>query len=330
MQPKPPEPQRVAVVLNPVKLKADEARDALIIACRKAGWPDPEFHLTEEDDPGYAMTERALESEVDLVLAAGGDGTVRAVAETLGGTDTPLGLIPLGTGNLLARNLGANMDDPRQSVDVALFGSEKAIDTVSFDVEREDGSVESNRFLVMGGGGFDAEIMADTKDDLKDLVGWVAYGEAGMRHLFNRPGWSRFRVDDGEWISARTRSVMVCNCGELTGGMLLAPDAKLNDGILDIVVLSPRSMVGWARMAAKVLLRREHDLPVIDFHRGKKVRVEFWDPTESQIDGDPLGEIKAFESEIDPGSLRVRVAPSMADLEDPQAPTLNIQDDQED
>ena len=91
------------MILNPIKLKSDEAQDALTLACRKAGWPDPSFYLTEEDDPGYAMTRRALAEQSDLVLAAGGDGTVRAAAETLVGTDTPLGLVPLGTGNLLAR-----------------------------------------------------------------------------------------------------------------------------------------------------------------------------------------------------------------------------------
>jgi len=319
-------PQRVAVVLNPIKLQADEARDAVILACRKGGWSDPEFYLTEVDDSGYSMARRAVEDGADVVLAAGGDGTVRAVAETLAGTDTALGLVPLGTGNLLARNLGANLADPRQCVDVALFGSEKSIDTVSFNLEREDGTTDKNRFLVMGGGGFDAQIMADTKDDLKDMVGWIAYGEAGARHLFNRPGWARFRVDGGEWESARSRSVMVCNCGELTGGMVLVPDAKLDDGVLDLVVMSPRSMLGWARMAAKVLLRQTHDLPVIDFHRGKHVRAEFWDATESQIDGDSLGKITAFESEVFPSSLRVRVAPSMADLDEPEAPVINAAD----
>lgn len=322
----PLEPQRVAVVLNPIKLQADEARDAVVIACRKGGWPDPVFYTTEEDDPGFSMTRRALEERADLVLAAGGDGTVRAVAETLTGTETPLGLVPLGTGNLLARNLGANLAEPRHCVDVALFGSQKAIDTVSFDLEREDGSRETSRFLVMGGGGFDAQIMADTKDDLKDTLGWLAYGAAGARHLFNRPKWVRFKVDDGPWESSRSRSVMVCNCGELTGGMLLVPNAKLDDGVLDLVVLSPRTVLGWTRMAAKVVFRYKHELPVIEFHRGKKVRVEFWEATESQIDGDPLGKIAAFESQVFPRSLRVRVAPSKADLDDPQAPVIEASD----
>ena len=316
MQISPPGPQRVAVVLNPVKDQADLARDAVILACRKGRWVDPVFYTTEPDDPGYSMARRAVADGADVVLAAGGDGTIRVVGESLAGTGVPLGLLPLGTGNLLMRNLGADLTDPHHCVDVALFGSEKAIDTVSFRFEKEDGGCEERRFLVIGGAGFDAQIMADTKEDLKELVGWVAYGMAAPRHLFNRPRWARYSLDDGPWQSRRVRSVMVCNCGELTAGLVLVPDAELDDGILDLVVMSPRSVVGWVGMAAKVAFRRRHELPVINYYRGKSARVEFHEPTEAQIDGDTLGRVTGFESRVHPGSLLVRVPPSQADATD--------------
>ena len=309
----PTGPQRVAVVINPVKAEADAARDAIVIACRKGGFPDPVFFETEADDPGFSMTRRAMEKGFDLVLAAGGDGTVRSVAEVLTGHDTPLGLLPLGTGNLLARNLGADLGDPHRNVDIALFGEERAIDMATFRTELADGSVQDHAFCVMGGAGFDAQIMTDTKDELKRLVGWVAYGEAGVRHLFAAPRWARFRIDDGEWQSRRVRSVMAANCGILTAGMVLVPQAKINDGVLDIVVMSPRSTLEWALMAAKVVFRQRRDLPVIEFFAGKKVRVEFHEPIESQVDGDGTGLITAFESQILPGVLSVRVPPSQAD-----------------
>jgi YegS/Rv2252/BmrU family lipid kinase len=309
----PAGPQRVAVVINPVKAEADAARDAIIIACRKGGFPDPVFFETEADDPGFSMTRRAMEKGFDLVLAAGGDGTVRSVAEVLTGHDTPLGLLPLGTGNLLARNLGADLGDPHRNVDIALFGEERAIDMATFRTELADGSVQDHAFCVMGGAGFDAQIMTDTKDELKRLVGWAAYGEAGVRHLFAAPRWARFRIDDGEWQSRRVRSVMAANCGILTAGMVLVPQAKINDGVLDIVVMSPRSTLEWALMAAKVVFRQRRDLPVIEFFAAKKVRVEFHEPIESQVDGDGTGLITAFESQILPGVLSVRVPPSQAD-----------------
>lgn len=308
-----PAPQRVAVVINPVKAEADAARDAIVIACRKGGFPDPVFFETAEDDPGFSMARRALEQGFDLVLAAGGDGTVRAVAESLMDDDTPLGLLPLGTGNLLARNLGADLGDPHRNVDIALFGEERAIDMATFRVELADGTVRDHAFCVMGGAGFDAQIMTDTKEELKRLVGWAAYGEAGVRHLFAKPRWARFRIDDGAWQSRRVRSVMAANCGILTAGMVLVPQAKINDGVLDVVVMSPRSTLEWALMAAKVVFRQRRDLPVIEFFAGHKVRVEFYDPIESQVDGDGTGLVTAFESEIRPGALSVRVPPSQAD-----------------
>lgn len=309
----PVTPQRVAVVINPVKADADVARNAVIIACRKGGFPDPVFFETEADDAGLSMTRRALEQDFDLIIAAGGDGTVRAVAEALVGHDTPLGLIPLGTGNLLARNLGADLGDPHRNVDIALFGSVRAIDMATFRLELPDGTARDHVFCVMGGAGFDAQIMTDTKDELKKLVGWAAYGEAGVRHLFAAPRWARFRVDDGEWQSRRVRSVMAANCGILTAGMILVPQAKINDGVLDLVVMSPRSTIEWAMMAAKVVFRQRRDLPVIEFFAGRKVRVEFHEPIESQMDGDGTGIISGFESEIVPGALSVRVPPSQAD-----------------
>ncbi|GEC98793.1 hypothetical protein KVA01_09480 [Kocuria varians] len=307
------QPQRVAMVVNPIKAQAGVARDALIVACRKAGWADPVIYETEIDDPGFSMARRAVESGADVVLAAGGDGTIRAVGESLVGGEIPLGLVPLGTGNLLARNLHADLTDPHHSVDVALFGSQKAIDSITMHLETEDGRTEDHRYLVMGGAGFDAQIIADTKDDLKNLVGWAAYGEAGMRHLFSHPRWARFSVDGGPWESRLVRSVMVCNCGELTAGLILVPKAKLDDGYLDLVVMSPRSVLGWLGMVAKVAFRHRHDLPVIDFYSGKSVRVEFHEPIECEVDGDLLGSITALESIVDHRSLRVRVPPSQAD-----------------
>ena len=306
-------PQRVAVVVNPTKALAHVAQDAVIIACRKAGWPDPVILETEADDPGFSMARRAVEMGVDVVLAAGGDGTIRAVGESLAGTGIPLGLVPLGTGNLLARNLEADLADPHNSVDVALFGSEKAIDTIAMHLEIEDGRTEDHRFLVMGGAGFDAQIMADTRDDLKDMVGWAAYAEAGARHLFNGPRWARFSVDGGPWDSRLVRSVMVCNCGELTAGLVLVPRARLDDGLLDLVVMTPRTAVGWLRMATMLVFRHRHELPVINYFSGRSVRVEFHEPLESEVDGDPLGAVKAFETKVDHKSLKVRVPPSHAD-----------------
>lgn len=303
--------QRVAVVVNPSKNGSDDAINHTTLACRKAGWEDPRFFMTTVEDSGSAMTRQALEWGADVVLAAGGDGTVRTVAEVLAGTGTPLGLIPMGTGNLLARNLGAHLDDIHHSVDVALFGEVTDIDMVSFTTETDDGGVLEQSLCVMGGVGFDAEIMEHTRDRLKKKIGWMAYGEAGMRRVLSAPVWARFSLDDGPWQSRRLRSIMAANCGTLTGGLVLLPGAKLNDGVLDVVVIAPRNLLEWVRLTGKVVLQHRHELPELDHFECRRVRAEFHQPTSAELDGDALGHVVAFEAEIMPGALALRVPPTM-------------------
>lgn len=110
-----------AVVFNPVKV-ADDFRDTVSRRLSEAGWSEPLWLETAEDDPGRSMTAKAREAGVDLVLAAGGDGTVRVVADGLAGTSIALGVIPAGTGNLLARNLDLPLDEGA-AVEVAFAGT---------------------------------------------------------------------------------------------------------------------------------------------------------------------------------------------------------------
>lgn len=305
--------QRVAVVVNPSKSGADDAINHTTLACRKAGWADPRFFMTTVEDTGTAMARQALEWEADVVLVAGGDGTVRRVAEVLAGTGTPMGLIPLGTGNILARNLEAHLDDIHHSVDVALFGGVAKIDMVSFITETDDGHATEQALCVMGGVGFDAEIMEHTRDRLKKKIGWMAYGEAGMRRVLSAPVWARFSLDDGPWQSRRLRSIMAANCGTLTGGLVLLPGAKLNDGILEVVVIAPRNLLEWVRLVGKVVLQHRHELPELSHFECRRVRAEFHQPTSGELDGDALGHVAAFEAEIMPGALALRVPPTMVD-----------------
>lgn len=311
----PTSPQRVAVVINPSKYGADSARDTIVVTCRKAGWPDPIFHETTVDDPGTSMAQAALADGADVVLAAGGDGTVRTVAEVMAHSGTPLGLIPLGTGNLLARNLGAHLGDIHHSVDVALFGDQRHLDMVSFTTENMRGESFTHALCVMGGAGFDAEIMSNTRDELKRQIGWMAYTEAGMRRLAVDPVWTRYSIDDGPWQTKRLRSIMAANCGVLTGGLVLVPDAKLNDGLMDVVVIAPRGPLGWVSLTSKIIFKQRHDLPSMEHYACKKLRVEFHKPTESQIDGDGLGRVTFFEAKIMPEALALQVPPSQGDSE---------------
>ncbi|MBU8866358.1 diacylglycerol/lipid kinase family protein [Paenarthrobacter aromaticivorans] len=305
-----PEPghQKVAVILNPVKNKSLEARQAIIDACDLAGWDSPKFFETTVEDPGYGQSRQALEDGADVVLACGGDGTVRVVAESLAHKGVAMGLIPLGTGNLLARNVDLDVNDIADCIQIALFGHQRFIDTASMAIDNGiTGESSTHTFLVIAGMGLDAEVLGDTKEDLKKSVGWLAYTEAGVRHLPGRRKRVTITMDDQPEQARKIRSVLFANCGLIPGGIDFIPEAMIDDGMLDIVVMSPRSALGWIAMYAKILFKHKRNLPVMNFYRSGKVTIRSQEPMATQLDGDPAGEATEVTVQVQPGSLLVRV-----------------------
>lgn len=305
--PSAPGYQRVAVVLNPVKGRSREALELLQRGCLDAGLDPPLVLETRVDDPGRSMTRRAVASGADVVIAAGGDGTVRIVAQELTGTGVLMGVLPLGTANLLARNLGMNVNNLQDSVRTALHGIPRRIDTGSIRLENAgtEGS-STHTFLVMAGIGLDADVIAHTQDELKRRFGWLAYGEAGVRRLPGRRRPMDIRLDDGEVQQRNVQSVLFVNCGLLPGGIDFVPAARLDDGYLDVVLVSPRSAAGWVWIAGKTVLRHRGNIPAIEYHRARKIRVSTADPTGTQLDGDLSGEVTALTVEIRPSALLIR------------------------
>lgn len=300
----PPARRRAAIVLNPSKHGADAFRGIADAVCREAGWDAPLIIETTVDDPGTAMTEAALEAGVDVVVAAGGDGTVRSVGEVLTGTDVPLGIIPMGTGNLLARNLNIVLDRPEWALRIALWGADSRID-VAFSQLSEDGP--EHAYLVMAGLGFDAAVMADTNDALKSRVGWLAYLEAGSRKLSGTRTRVSLRFDDDEPVVSRVRSVLGGNCGKVQGGLMLLPNAKVDDGLLDVLVVTPKNIVQWMGVAAAIIGKRHHGVHT-KARQCRSLVVEAEKDIEVQLDGDPFGATSYMTMRIEPSSLTVRTA----------------------
>jgi len=302
--------QQVAFILNPIKNDADAARAKLRAACRELGWPEPLILETTMEDPGHTQTRRALDAGADVVLAGGGDGTVRVVTSELAGTNIPFGLIPLGTGNLLARNLGMDPGNLDANIATALHGELRWIDTATITLENaRTGKRIQDNFLVIAGIGLDAEVLAATKDDLKQKFGWLAYSEAGVRNLPGKRKKVRISIDDGPPRTLHMRSILFANCGKLPAGIDFIPEANIDDGELDIVIMSPQNTLGWIRIAAKTLLRHRLPIPVIEFHRSRKVRVTSHEPLGTQLDGDLSGHVTALTVEVQPSALPVRVHP---------------------
>jgi diacylglycerol kinase (ATP) len=300
--------QRVAVILNPIKARAPEAKAAIQRACLAAGWDDPLILETTAEDPGHSQAQAALDYKADVVLVGGGDGTVRVVAESLAHTDVAMGLIPLGTGNLLARNVDLDVYDLQASIQTALFGQQRYIDTARMRIENSrTGHSSEHAFLVIAGIGMDAEILADTNDGLKKAVGWLAYTEAGMRHLPGRRRKVSVSLDDNPEQVRNIRTVLFANCGLVPGGIDFIPEAMIDDGMLDVVVMSPRSAIGWLAMYAKILFKHKGNLPIMTMYRAGKIVIKCPEPMPTQIDGDTSGLATKLTVRVAPRSLLIRV-----------------------
>ena len=167
-----------AVIFNPIKV-ADDFRDTVSRRLSEAGWSEPLWLETAEDDPGRSMAAQAREAGVDLVLAAGGDGTVRVVADGLAGSKITMAVLPSGTANLLALNLG--IPKPLdQALDVALAGHTKTVDLIKISVDGNEGE----HYAVMAGVGVDAMIMDETRPESEGqdrLGGLLRCGGQGPR-----------------------------------------------------------------------------------------------------------------------------------------------------
>jgi YegS/Rv2252/BmrU family lipid kinase len=239
---------RAAVVANPTKFDdLAGVRAALCAAMAEFGWADPLWLETTADDPGEGQAKQAALAGVDLVLGTGGDGTITACAAGLAGTGVPLGIIPAGTGNLLARNLGLPME-LGQALQVALTGTDRLVDV---------GIANGRTFVAMAGLGLDARMLSSTSESAKRRIGWAAYVLSALQHLRDRPIRLVIETDGGRQVRRQTAGIIVGNVGWLQGGLPLLPDAEPDDGRFDLIVLPASGLAGWLALALHLFGRRE-------------------------------------------------------------------------
>ena len=254
---------------------------------------------TTEDDPGIGQAHAAVEGGAKTVVACGGDGTVRACLEALAGTDTALGIVPLGTGNLLATNLGVPTGDdaPR----IAVSGPVRRLDV---------GTVNDETFAVMAGCGFDALMIRDANPKTKHRLGSVAYVFSAVRNLPVSLVRTTVTVDDKTVFRGRTAMVLVGNCGSVTGGLEVFPAAQPDDGVLDVAVLTASGPMQWI----SVFWRLRRGLPqrsnLVARYTGRAVRVETKSPRPYELDGEDRPAARLLEYTIRPRALAVHVPPA--------------------
>jgi diacylglycerol kinase family enzyme len=301
---------KLGVIWNPSKLDGDDLRSAVGDAFPEA---EPQWWETTVDDPGHGMASAAVEAGCDVVIAVGGDGTVRAVAEAVAGTDTALGIVPQGTGNLHARNL----DVPLNDIPAALRRVRDA-EPRKIDIGWVDHDGTEHAFVVMVGFGIDAQMLVETDDDLKSRAGWIAYVEAMGRALAGTEMTDiTLTLDDGEPQGLRGHTMLIGNCGMLQGGIRLLPDALIDDGQLDMLLVSADGPLQWLDTVRSFIwengIRRAFgavDQAVstesTTHVAAERITVTLASPQTFEIDGEEVGEVSEFSVRVQAGALTVR------------------------
>lgn len=315
---------RAAVVYNPVAINLATLRDACAREEKKAGLePTLFFATTADEDAALVATREAMLSSPSVIVAVGGDGTIRAVVEALEGRGIPVGIIPTGTGNLLARTLQLPLMDLKRAVQVALNGVDRPIDTVVAELELA-GATRSHVFLVMAGIGLDADMAAETDGRLKKRIGWLAYVAPIAQSVGrNRQHDAEVIIDGDERHALSAHTMIVGNCGSLPGNLLLLPEARIDDGYLDAVVLRPKGPGGWARIWSRLavggvlhrvkggpqILRAAPRFHALRYTQAKTLEIRMTSPQRIELDGDSFGEVSTLRVKIIHHGLTVRVPP---------------------
>lgn len=287
---------RAAVIVNPTKVTERE-RAAIDAALTAAGLTEPMWRETSAQDPGHGPTREAVAAGAEVVFACGGDGTVRACADALAGTGVALAVLPVGTGNRLAANLGLPTDLDAVLA-AAVSGRRRRLDL---------GRVDGQHFAVMAGIGFDAAMMAATPESWKRRLGWPAYVLGGVRRLGDRPIRVRLRLDGGPAIDRHARTVLVANVGRLQGGIDLFDNARPDDGLLDVAVIKPRALAEWMLLGLRMMLRRRPSGHHVENFQASRVDVHTETVQPRELDGDPVEPSNRLGVSVVPGALLVCV-----------------------
>jgi YegS/Rv2252/BmrU family lipid kinase len=244
---------------------------------------------------------KAIKAGVDLLVVWGGDGIVQRSIDVLArekrGAKIPIAIMPAGTGNLLASNLGIPTD-LEKAVELAFHGRRRRIDL---------GRLNGEYFAVMAGVGFDGAMIRDADRSMKDRLGKLAYVWTGLRHVNGSAPAARVLVDGVKWFDDEASCVLVGNVGTITGGIHAFDDAKPDDGWLDVGVATAQGAMQWARALGTMAVGRSDHSPFVRMTRARRVDVKLGSKLEYELDGGAREPVKRLSVQVAPGAVKVCV-----------------------
>jgi diacylglycerol kinase (ATP) len=287
----------IAVIAHGRKRTAElpELRRAL----ERSGVADPMWVEVPKSKRAPKQLRKLLDRGADHIFVWGGDGMAQRCIDTLAGTDTTLAIVPAGTSNLLASNLGIPKTIAK-AVDVGLHGRRRRIDVASLNGER---------FAVMAGTGFDAEMIDGADGQMKRRLGRAAYLVTGAKSLRVRPFEARIRVDGSPWYKGPASCILAGNMGSLFAGVEVFADAEPDDGLLDLAVITADGVAQWAGAVGRTIAGHPERSPNFRLTKGRKVKVKLDRKVLYELDGGARSKVKAYRLKIEPAAITVCVPP---------------------
>jgi YegS/Rv2252/BmrU family lipid kinase len=261
------------------------------------GVTDPQWYEVDKSRKAPKRARRAAADGADLVVVWGGDGMVQRCIDALAGSGATIAVIPAGTANLLASNLGIPQD-VRGAVAVALHGDRRPLDT---------GVVNGEHFAVMAGTGFDAFMIRDADRGMKDRVGRLAYVWTGAKAMRAPARTVRVKVDGSPWFTGAASCVLVANVGTISGGVDAFPDADPGDGLLDIGVVTAKGVGQWLRVLSRMAAGQGHRSPFTRLTRGERLTVLLDRKVPYELDGGDRPSTKKLSIRVERRSILVAV-----------------------
>jgi len=263
----------------------------------QAGVADPIWYEVAKSKYAPKCVRRAVKKGADLIFVWGGDGMVQACIDAVGNDDVPLAILPAGTGNLLARNLGIEQDI-ETAVDIGLHGARRTIDV---------GRINGERFAVMAGTGLDALMIKDAGRDMKDRYGRAAYIWTGAKHLRIKPFQAKIDVDGTRWFEGDTGCVLVGNVGKVFGGVEAFDDASPEDGRLELGVITAKGVTQWTRALVRTAVGSADKSPFVQTTKAKKIRIRLDRKMPYELDGGDQAAVKELKIRVEPAAVTVCV-----------------------
>ena len=261
------------------------------------GFPDPLWYEVPKSREVPERARQAIADGAELLFVWGGDGTIQRCVDAVAGKDVTLAILPAGTANLLAANLGVPIN-LSAAVDVGLYGDRRRLDV---------GVLNGERFAVMAGVGLDAIMMRDADGELKSHFGRLAYVWSGVRatHMTSRK--IRIRIDGKSWFNGKASCVLLGQMGTLAAGIVAFPNAQPDDGLLEIGVVTADNALQWARVLSRLVVEDAKHSPLAQMGQGRKVNIRLDRPTTFELDGGARKAKKKFRARVERGAITVCV-----------------------